>query len=529
MIYAPCIPLDMQMKSSAHPASPITGLNLLGIPASASMLILIVLFLLGLTVADYGIIVLLAILGVAALFLFFKQPFIALLLMATTIPLENVFKVASGVTFTRVMGFVVLAVWLCWKLVNNNEWKHILSATFLRISLALFMLAFTSLLWAPNPNLRAILQLAQMIVLAIIIIDLVDSWDRAVVLFRLLAVAGVIASAMTVIQYFGKGVSRAGGQIAGGVNETSALLVALMPVAFFLIRAPGKKIWQLVGLAYLGLGNLAVLVTFSRQSYLLLPLTLIVLYWQTFRYRYGRGSLALVTGLVALIALILIPYTGFKERALDRINTIVPDVTALITGNKMNVGDKVETSARGFHWRVGLEMFKDYPLLGIGYGNYGKQFIIYQFRVPGGFSTIFDHARSSHSSNVNFLADLGLVGLGLWLVLLGHAIRESFVSHSLLSKSGSLQNLFLTQSVCICVLLQTALSIFHQVHTHKQFWIFIAMSAVIQRLVKNHTPIASSDGKHPRADLLPASSGSQVRRGGNGITIRIRFPRSWVP
>ncbi|MBI5883901.1 MAG: O-antigen ligase family protein [Elusimicrobia bacterium] len=66
-------------------------------------------------------------------------------------------------------------------------------------------------------------------------------------------------------------------------------------------------------------------------------------------------------------------------------------------------------------WRVGLDMFKDYPLLGIGLGNYKTQFVSYfQGKVDGQWVW-----HSAHNIYIHQLAERGLVGLGALLSFLG--------------------------------------------------------------------------------------------------------------
>lgn len=77
------------------------------------------------------------------------------------------------------------------------------------------------------------------------------------------------------------------------------------------------------------------------------------------------------------------------------------------------------SSGRFLRWPNTLAMFKDFPLLGTGFGTYRFSFYLYDTDVSGRWST---HA---HNDYLEILSDGGLVGLGLFMALffvLGYSI-----------------------------------------------------------------------------------------------------------
>ena len=302
--------------------------------APATVTLLALAFVIGLAVSDYGLIVPLSILGLCLVFLLLTRPFLGLILITVTIPIENAMKVGNDVTFTRVLGILVFAIWLSAKMLNDNRWKHLVQTPFFRLCLALLVFALASMLWAPYPSesILPVLSLAQMIGLTVLIIDLVNSWNRAIWVLRLLVVGALVTSIWTTFQYFVSGVVRAGAELAGGVNETSTLLVTVVPIAFFLIRTSKKKmLWPTLGLLYLISAPVAVLVTFSRQSFLLLPLAFISNYWETFKHRTGRARLVLITAVVVALFAIILGIGTVTDQVVERINRITPELTSFIT------------------------------------------------------------------------------------------------------------------------------------------------------------------------------------------------------
>ena len=79
---------------------------------------------------------------------------------------------------------------------------------------------------------------------------------------------------------------------------------------------------------------------------------------------------------------------------------------------------KDSVSVRGYYWRAGIEMFKDYPLTGVGLDSYLTYF--YEYREPGyptnyGFDITSSNA---HNTVIQMFATGGLfVGLSYFLLL----------------------------------------------------------------------------------------------------------------
>jgi O-antigen ligase len=69
------------------------------------------------------------------------------------------------------------------------------------------------------------------------------------------------------------------------------------------------------------------------------------------------------------------------------------------------------------HWQAGWYMFLDHPWLGVGAGNYAQAYPSYYV------SSWVEPLGHAHNYYLNMLAELGVVGGGLLLLLLGLAYR----------------------------------------------------------------------------------------------------------
>jgi O-antigen ligase len=136
---------------------------------------------------------------------------------------------------------------------------------------------------------------------------------------------------------------------------------------------------------------------------------------------------------------------------------------------------------RAYGWRVGAQMVREAPLLGVGYNNFGQLFLAYQLEVPGS-PQIFDKPRSPHSSYVGIVAELGLIGAALWIVLLGVAFRNLLLAGRRTTADGAPARFFLVQAVGNVLLLQVLYGWALNSHMNKNFWFILGLSVVLHQL-----------------------------------------------
>ena len=109
-------------------------------------------------------------------------------------------------------------------------------------------------------------------------------------------------------------------------------------------------------------------------------------------------------------------------------------VTDRIAGGEISFRDDVQVTTLNFaarerlaHWRAGIAMARNRPLLGVGAGNFSRHFrddtSVWRFRVSRG------HA---HNAYIQAAAQTGFLGLAAYVALLGvvatrlaHALRQS--------------------------------------------------------------------------------------------------------
>ena len=429
------------------------------------------------------------------------RPFLGLLLLVATIPLENAFPVAEGVTGTRILGMGVAMAWLAGKVLRGESFRSLFSSGFFKVAALFLALVLASSLWAQSPSVTRVgfFQLVMLLLFSLIVIDLSTSWPRVRWLPRMLILGGVVAALVTVNQYLG-GIGRAGGGLAGGVNSTATLLVTLLPFGGLMILYEERWRWKLLGLAYVLIAVAAVSVTFSRMNYLLMPIVLLAIVWHMIRARRGRVWFIVVAAGLAIVAVKQVPF----DPVMERVNSIGPYLEQTV---QARTPEAPTTTGRGYHLRVALAIFRDHPLFGVGYNHFGYYFLhTYQFQVPGAKKR-WSSWRSPHSSHLGILADLGLVGLLIWISLLLIAFRN--LLRARLSWAGirnSRQGMII-RAVPYSFLLQALpYGMYTPNRKAKIFWLLLALTVAVMRLI-------ATRGSAPGGLRKPASrSGSPHAR-----------------
>jgi O-antigen ligase len=128
--------------------------------------------------------------------------------------------------------------------------------------------------------------------------------------------------------------------------------------------------------------------------------------------RYYRPAFWLVTGLAAvLVCMFVVLGTAFDIRHFEQRSYLD---TWLYTFNLRQRPDLI-AKGRFSIWQTAWLMIKDYPIFGIGVGRIFRMFAGYNRLVDGAFE---DARFSAHNTFLNVAAELGVVGLIIWLALL---------------------------------------------------------------------------------------------------------------
>ena len=411
-----------------------------------------------------------------------------LYLLVATIPTEAVLVIGGEATYTRILGLVVFGVWLLHRTVHRQSWGAMLRNPLFRLIGVLFLFAFSSSIWAryPSATLGTLEQLIRLFALSLITFDLITSWERAVNVVKSFLLGGLVASLLTIQQYLTQeglrpsntsSLGRAGQDISGNINDTAAILVILLPFAFYLVRSKESNLWRFLAFVYITITIGAVVVTFSRTAMMLLGLIFLFEYWGMPAKRSGRSWALLIAALAMPILFIF----GPVEEAFLRLRTIPQTIANYFTPVVSSSVVDLSTLSRGFIFRVGLAIFRDHPIIGVGFNNFGYHYLAYQFIVPGA-DRIAGHPRSPHSMYLAFLSELGAIGFILLFAVLSYAWRQLRLANKTLSEDRFLNERSLTQAVTLSYLMLLIHGFAATIHHDKPLWLLLGLAAAIKHL-----------------------------------------------
>jgi O-antigen ligase len=225
----------------------------------------------------------------------------------------------------------------------------------------------------------------------------------------------------TILNYL-TGVTAGDGRVAwngsfANPNELAGMCVLQLGVALAVL-AVERALWMRV--AAIGctfLLPIVIVLTGSRGAFIAMVVFLVV----TFK----RNWAVVKSKLWAIILLgILISYLGS-----DRIFTRLATIDDAVAGDPSAVADQGSAKQRLEIWRVARALIKEHWLTGVGIGAYGEAHSVMQERP--GFSATAVGKRDTHSTYLNILAELGVVGFSFFGLIIyvtlkkAHAARKA--------------------------------------------------------------------------------------------------------
>jgi O-antigen ligase len=382
-------------------------------------------------------------------------------LFALSIPFEGVSELSSGTTAIWILGLLAGGTLVTVGLLNNRFVKPPRNAIFW--TLFLFWCGM-SLLWAVDPKsaLRQLATSAALIIFYLVAISFRITESEFKWVVRLAILGGCLAATFAVYEYSaginwatgsGSSLVERGSLIVGEteVNPDFFGLKLIIPISLTMAAFLSARSWwgRLISFCALAITVLALLLTMSRSA--LLALLVIVIVFLVRLRVYRRLIPVVLLGSILLAAMPSSFYGRIQE--------------AGQTGG----------AGRLDIWKVGFEMFKHYPLVGTGLGNF---MIVYQ--QYAGFSPKFHgFMRSPHNTYLNVLVDLGILGFVLFLIAIVMQVRDG--SDSKMRSQDSKVWVVAGEAAFYGLLLY---GFFVDVMWDKSFWlagIFLAFAIMVQR------------------------------------------------
>lgn len=338
-----------------------------------------------------------------------KLAFGLLWLLVFAIPWENSVAISGFGTISRAIGTMAFGVGILAALEKGKlrlpNRSHLLMGGF-------FLWAYLSSFWSVVHELdfQRIFTYAQLLAMVWLI------WERAPTDESLNAllqayVLGAYICAFSVISHYVTGEiyfieHEWARYTATGFdpNDSGTILALGVPIAWYLSTQHRQRIMRLLSGLYLPIALASVLLTASRGAFLTLLAGILFIPWiyseHTTRQKLGASVVIAAT---AFGMWVLAPSVEW-----DRLSTIPFELQGGIAN-------------RRYIWEAGLNVFRQYPVFGVGVGNFP--------RVVGA---------ASHNGFLSILIELGIIGFGLFCALIASLILSTRHMPSLSRKFWSI-------------------------------------------------------------------------------------------
>ena len=247
-------------------------------------------------------------------------------------------------------------------------------------------------------------------------------------------------------------------------NELAALLVASLAFAAALAARRGAIALRLVAVAAVPFCLMGVLLSLSRGGLVALTVALLTAIIIGGRWRVP----ALV--LLAIAALSVIVYFGSIATPAER-NHIT----------EANGG-----TGRTSTWKVGWRMVEANAVKGVGGDNFRTSSIHYLLE-PGTVPRsdfIVEHPHVAHNMYLEVLADLGIVGLTLFLAIITFAIKAALEAARSFRRSGDARMELLARALVVAVAALLAADFFLSEQYSKQLWLLLALAPAMRAVAR---------------------------------------------
>jgi len=372
----------------------------------------------------------------------------------------------------KLLGLVLMISWLGLVTAGEREYRHRIFShpAFLLVLFMLVGWVLTSVAWSEDSGaaLASFTRWLPNATLFVIVFAGVRTRDQ---LYWVLGafVVGAFVSAIygLVVPAPPSDLGRLEGA-GGDPNETAAALVAAAALAIALaVSWRGKPFMRLVAIVTAPLCAFASLLTLSRGGLVAFGAALIAAVLMAGRRRAQMLVLAVVSASLA------VGYFAFFAPA-----SAVERVTEVHGG-----------TGRTDIWKVGLRMVRGAPLQGIGAGNFPIVSIHYLLE-PGALlrdDFIVDKPKVAHNTYLEVLAELGIVGLTLFLIVIFFAIGCAVRAARYAAKLKDREIDIMARALVVALASLLAANFFISREYSKQLWLVLALGpAMLNILRRDH-------------------------------------------
>lgn len=377
--------------------------------------------------------------------------FLLSLALIFTIPWEDAINIGGFGTLARIIGVSLVLIWICSALRTGFRKLHPF-----HWMLFLFVLwNAASFYWSleVDGTVEHIKTYVQLAIMAWVLWDLYTTTSdviaamEAYVLGAYVAIGGTIYDFATEHTISNYEIGRYAGASMNAVDLAIILILGL-PVAWHLATSYGVKnrFLRLLNLAYIPVSLFAIILTGSRTIIFAVAPSIFYIFGTSNQLKPFIRILAFSIFFVCLITLI---HYYVPASTVSRLASAGDSIA------ERDLGGRVE------QWRKSIAVFSAHPVLGIGSGALNTT-------IGGG----------AHSTFLSIMSELGLIGLGLFVITL------AIVIYQILNQQRIFSWLWLT------VLASWSIGAFTLNWAYrKPTWLFLTLIIISANIVRGHNNI----------------------------------------
>ncbi len=346
---------------------------------------------------------------IGAAFILFN-PILGLLIMIFLVPIETMTLLSQSVTLGKAVGLLTGLAWLIHHQIMSR--KPLKTNNIFWVLLIFAIWAWASTLWSIHPHnaVSRFTNLALLVGLYFLMINLVDSRKQFNLLLSAYILGCIVCGLWATKAFLTGGLSISGDSrmsLEGQNPNTLGLMMSICIISsWYLFIELKNHLLRLILLPLSMFFFLVLILSQSRGAWLAFLIALVFYFWPIMK----KFSLRNVATLI-FIALSLVTVLFFV------LPKLFPQQFPSLQERFSSIFQSEGITPRTNIWLVGIEMWKDNPILGVGLNDFKARFNQYR-DITSGFTSWPGKARDPHSVYLSIICELGLVGFAIFSALL---------------------------------------------------------------------------------------------------------------
>jgi O-antigen ligase len=137
-------------------------------------------------------------------------------------------------------------------------------------------------------------------------------------------------------------------------------------------------------------------------------------------------------------------------------------------------------------WAIAQQVASDHPLVGIGLGNFEDVEAAYASRTTNlpAVDIVVDNPHVVHNSYLEVLAELGVVGLTLFVAFVAGALGLGWRAIRAFARAGDTDLELIARGLLVALVGMLAASVFLSAEYEKQVWLLLGFSIALTTLTR---------------------------------------------